>query len=365
MHGSGTCGALIYLAVSLCAHTPVAAQSLPHVSVVIGNLLPSEGGTADVQPSVLNSPFGIDFDRRGNMLIVELEGGRVHELDAAGKLTTIAGDGSKSYRGDGGPAKNATFNGMHNVAATPHGDIYISDTWNHCVRKIDKSTSTISTIAGTGKAGYHGDGGPAAEAEFNYVMCISPSPTNDKLYLADLRNRRIRVVDLQRGSVELVAGNGEKGVPRDGAVATQSPLVDPRAVAVDSQGLVYILERSGHALRVVTPNGRIRTVAGTGERGDRDGPARQAQLNSPKHLCVDGDDNVIIADDQNGLIRKYSPTTQTVTSLLGRGQSEPPVRLSHPHGVCFESGSLYVVDTGNNRILRVEEARRESLRTPP
>ena len=106
MHGTGTCGSLIYLAVSLCAHTPVAAQALPHVSVVIGNLLPSEGGTADVQPSVLNSPFGIDFDRRGNMLIVELEGGHaLRVVTPNGRIRTVAGTGERGDRD--GPARQA------------------------------------------------------------------------------------------------------------------------------------------------------------------------------------------------------------------------------------------------------------------
>jgi sugar lactone lactonase YvrE len=130
--------------------------------------------------------------------------------------------------------------------------------------------------------------------------------------------------------------------------------VDPRAVAVDSRHQVYILERGGHALRVVTRDGRIRTVAGTGERGYADGPALEAQLNSPKHLCVDAHDNVFIADDQNRAIRKYDPENRTLTTVLGRGVGDPPVQLSRPHGVCIEGGTLYVVDTGNNRILRVD-----------
>ena len=288
------------------------------------------------------------------MVIVELEGGRAHRLDPDGTLHLLAGDGSKTYKGDGGPAQHATFNGMHNVAVTPNDDIYISDTWNHCIRKIDGASGTISTIAGTGNPGYRGDGGPAGEAEFNFVMCISLSLDNDKLYVADLKNRRIRVVHLDRGIVQLVAGNGMRGVPSDGADARESPLIDPRAVAVDSKGQVYVLERGGHALRVVAADGTIRTVAGTGEKGHKDGPALRAQLNSPKHICVDHNGNVLIADDQNAAIRKYDPSTQTLTTVLGHGQGQPPVRLSRPHGVCIQEGTLFVVDTGHNRILRVD-----------
>ena len=156
------------------------SASEPNVSLVVGNLLPAEGGPADAV-SPLKSPFGVDFDSQGNMLIVELEGGRVHRLSPEGELTTIAGDGSKSYQGDGGPAAKATFNGMHNVAVTPNGDIYIADSWNHCIRKIDGKSGTISTFAGTGEAGFSGDGGPADKAKFDFIMCISLNTTNDAI----------------------------------------------------------------------------------------------------------------------------------------------------------------------------------------
>jgi sugar lactone lactonase YvrE len=325
----------------------------PKVTVVVGSLLPSEGGPADAT-SPLDSPFGIDFDSDGAMFIVELAGGRVHRLSPSGPLATIAGDGSKSYSGDGGPAAEATFNGMHNVAVTPAGDVYIADSWNHCIRRIDKDTGSIDTIAGTGEAGFSGDGGPATAATFDYVMCITLNAANNRLYVADLNNRRVRSIDLETGIVRTVAGNGQRGVPQDGASAVDSPLVDPRAVTVDSRGRVYVLERSGNALRIVSPDGKIHTVAGTGEKGFRDGPALEAQFASPKHVCVDDHDNVFIADDSNRAVRKYDPRAQRVTTVLGRGRGQPPVELLRPHGVCFEQGKLYVVDTGNNRILRVD-----------
>ena len=152
-----------------------------------------------------------------------------------------------------------------------------------------------------------------------------------------------------------VAGNGKKGIPTDGSLATESSLVDPRAVAVDSKNNVYILERSGHALRMVTPDGKIRTVAGTGKAGGADGGALTAQLNSPKHLAIDLDDNVIIADDQNKRVRRYDPNKATLTSILGSGVEKPRRGLLRPHGVCVhEDGSIYVVDTGHHRILRLK-----------
>ncbi len=342
------------LSVALNAMPTVADDDAPRVSVIVGSLLPEEGGAGSASDSPLKSPFGVDFDPAGNMFIVELEGGRVHKRTAQGLLTQISGDGTKNYSGDGGPARRAQFNGMHNVAVTPDGNAYIADSWNHCIRKIDARTGEISTVAGTGEAGFGGDGGVGTSATFNFIMCITLNHSNDALHIADLKNLRVRVLDLKTGIVQTVAGNGQKGIPADGALAKNSPLVDPRAVAADSQDNIYILERGGQALRVVSPDGKIRTVAGAGDSGFADGLALEAQLKSPKHLCVDGEDNVYIADDQNRRVRKYDPQAGTLTTVLGEGIGTPPIQLLRPHGVCVENNRLYVVDTGHNRILRIE-----------
>ena len=142
----------------------------------------------------------------------------------------------------------------------------------------------------------------------------------------------------------------------NGSLAIDSPLVDPRAVAVDSQQRIYILERNGNALRRVNPDGRIVTVAGTGEKGFQDGPALQAMFGSPKHICVDGQDRVIIADDANSAIRSYDPVTEMVSTLLGRGFGDQRVKLNQPHGVTVNHDQLIVCDTSNNRIFRLQFA---------
>ena len=271
-------------------------------------------------------------------------------LASDNKLITIAGDGTKGYEGDGGPARKATFNGMHNMAVTPSGVIYISDSWNYCVRRIDDWSGPISTVVGTGKRGFGGDNGPLKKAKFSYIMCITMNDSNDKIYIADIQNRRIRVADMVANRVSTIAGNGKKGVPQDGEKAEEAPLFDPRAVAPDSKGNVYVLERGGHALRVVRPDGLIYTVAGTGKKGKKDGPGKLAELGAPKHICVDDEDNVYIADEANDLIRKYDASTGTVSTVLGHGK----VKLDYPHGVTWEKGKLYVVDTGHNRILRLD-----------
>lgn len=331
-----------------------AQPEVGRVTLLVGSRFEREGGPAKPEASPLKNPFGIDFDRDGTMFLVELEGGRVHEWKPGGEVTVISGATENGYRGDGGPVREAIYNGMHNLAITKSGRMFISDTWNHCVREIDLASRTISTYAGTGKAGYSGDGGPAREAQFNYVMCVTLTPDEGTLLIADLNNRRIRAIDLKTNEVRTVAGNGKKGVPEDGAKAVESPLVDPRAVAADSKGRVYVLERGGHALRVVETDGTIRTVAGTGKQGYRDGPALEALLGAPKHLCVDAEDRVFIADDANGAIRCYDPKTETVGTVLGRGHGDEKLTLNRPHGVCVEKGRLYVADTYHHRLFVVD-----------
>jgi sugar lactone lactonase YvrE len=315
--------------------------------------------------AALVQPFGIDFDGAGNAYLVELQGGRVLRIDTRGILTVVAGTGTKGNDGDGGPPRKATFNGMHSLAVAPDGTVYLADTWNNRIRKLDSKAGTIAAFAGTGKKGYAGDGGPAIAAQFGGVYCIAFNPDFSKLLVTDLDNRRIRVIDMKTGVVQLVAGNGEKGVPKDGAMAGQAPLVDPRAAVFDRKGNVYILERSGHALRVVDVQGKVRTVAGTGKPGNTgdDGDARKATLNGPKHLCVDHEDNVIIADTANHVIRKYTPADGKIVRLAGTGKKGdsgtggPPLEVSfnEPHGVCIHrDGTLYVVDSMNGRVFRMK-----------
>jgi sugar lactone lactonase YvrE len=334
----------------------VASLRYAEVEFVVGDYMEAEGGSWTAEQSPLSNPFGIDFDSKGEMYVVELVGGRVHRIDSDKRVTRIAGDGSKSYAGDGGPADRATFNGMHNCAITRDDQLLIADSWNHCVRRIDLESGIVDTIIGTGEAGFSGDGGPARQATFDYVMCISLNADKSVLHITDLKNARIRNVDLVSGRVQTVAGNGSKGVPEDGSKAIDGPLVDPRAAASDGEGALYVLERNGHALRVVDPAGRIRTVAGTGKKGYRDGPALQAEFGAPKHLCVDETGNVYIADDLNGAVRRLQPNTARVETILGKGFGDERIRLLHPHGVCVRDGMLYVIDSGNNRILRMKLA---------
>src|SRR5262245_31214699 len=205
-------------------------------------------------------PFAVAFDKQGNWYVCEHKGERIVRIDPSGGAAIVAGTGEEGNSGDGGPASQAKMLDPHGIVITPEQQMYVADTRNHTIRKINLKAGIISNVAGTGKAGYSGDGGPATKAEFNGTFAIDVDPGGHNLYVADLGNRRVRKIDLKSGIVTTIAGNGEKGVPKNGADAAASPLVDPRAVAADSKGNVYILERGGNALRVVDKQGKIRTL---------------------------------------------------------------------------------------------------------
>jgi DNA-binding beta-propeller fold protein YncE len=351
---------LVSVTLALAGSAPRNAR---RVILVAGGGTGGDGGPAT--QAHLQTPFGVASDKSGNLFFVEMTGHKVRKIDPKGVLTTIAGTGTKGDGGDGGPATQAQFNGMHSLAVAPNGDVYVTDTWNSRVRKIDSRTGLITAVAGTGQKGFSGDGDPAVKARFGGIYCAALDPQARRLYLADLDNRRIRMVDLASGIVTTVAGNGQRGVPKDGAEARSAPLVDPRAVAVDGRGNVYILERSGHALRVVDAAGKIRTVAGTGQKGfgGDGGDALLALLSGPKHLCLDLDGNVIIADTDNHVIRKYLPPSGKIVRVAGSGKrgtagvGGPPeqVQFDQPHGVYVHpSGVLYIADSNNHRILKIE-----------
>lgn len=320
------------------------AQTVPTAHLVVG-----EG---------LREPFAVDFDASGRMFIAEQAG---HRISVFGNrsLTVLAGAGDVGTPEADAVGAAAHFNGPHHLLVGPDGHLYVADTFNNTVRRIDPSTGRVTRYAGTGEKGFGGDGGPAAAAQLNGAFAIDIR--NTTLYIADLGNRRIRAVDMSSGVIRTVAGNAEKGVPADGSEATRAPLVDPRAVAVDRAGRIYICERGGHALRVVDTDGRIRTVAGTGKAGFRGdgGPALAAAMNGPKHISVDADDSVLITDTENHVIRRYAPSTGTIVRVAGTGEKgaeglggpATSLQLNRPHGAYRHGGALYISDSDNHRVV--------------
>ena len=325
-----------------------------------GNL----GDGHDATKTKLIQPFGVDFDEDGIFVVEMAKGERLRVIGPrSGLIRTLAGkEGVKGDDGDGGPALNATFNGMHSLVVGP-GAIYLADTWNNRVRKYDLNTDKVTAFAGTGEKGFSGDGGPAKDAKFGGVFCVAFDPDKKSLFITDLDNRRIRKVDMASKIVTTVAGNGQKGVPKDDEEAIKQPLVDPRAACVDKGGNLWILERGGHALRVVDSKGRIKTVAGTGKAGMGAGKALEAGMNGPKHLSIDRDGSVLIADTENHRIVRYSPKDETLAVVAGTGRKgaagvggDPlKAEFNQPHGVIAhpKSGDIYISDASNGRVLKI------------
>ena len=305
----------------------------------------------------LKEPFGTGFDAAGSLWVVEMiSGNRTFKVTPDGTATHIAGKLEPGYSGDGGPALDAAFNGPHNLAVLPNGNVLIGDTWNGVIREIDVKTGTVHTLPGW-KA-------PAGKERGSGPYCITLSPDSETLHIANLS--QVFALHLPSQTAKIVAGNGKKGVPEDGALAIEAPLSDPRAAAADTAGNLYILERNGNALRVVDSQGRIRTVVNrTGKKGlaGDGGPAIDAAMNGPKHLCIDTDDTVLIADAENHVIRRYIPATGKIKRVAGTGQkgaagvggSPLECQLARPHGVTIHpaSGDLYITDSYNNRLLRI------------
>src|ERR1035438_65584 len=227
-----------------------------------------------------------------------------------GTIETIAGNGSASYSGDGGSAKLAALNVEVDVSADRAGNIFIADQFNNRIRKI-ATDGTISTVVGTGAAGYSGDGGPAVDAQINTPTGVFADIAGN-LYIADVGNQRIRKVD-PSGIITTLAGNGSKGYGGDGGPAVDASFYNAVRVVVDPSGNVLVADQSNHRIRLITPAGIVTTIAGNGAgtpasgafSGDG-GPATSASLNNPTALTVDGAGVVYFADQFNQRIRKIA-----------------------------------------------------------
>jgi sugar lactone lactonase YvrE len=242
-------------------------------------------------------------DAAGNLFVLDAGNQRVRRVDRQGVITTVAGDGRVSFGGDGGPATRASLYEAKGVAVDQAGNLYIADTFHHRIRKVDRA-GIITTVAGNGVGGFSGDGGPATQASLNFPYDIAPDSSGN-LYIADLGNYRIRKVRAN-GIISTVAGNGQSGFSGDFGPATEATLYSAGGVAADENGNLYMADLGNYRIRKVSANGIISTVAGNGVRGfSGDGSAAtQASLGGPIHVTLDAAGNLYIADTPNQRIRR-------------------------------------------------------------
>jgi streptogramin lyase len=323
-----------------------------------------DGGPA--MKAELHDPFDVALDRDGNLFFSDTMNHCVRRVDAhTNVITTVAGSGKKGYSGDGGPATDATMNEPYGIALDADGNLYIVDRLNACVRRVDAKSKTISTIAGTGKPGFGGDGGRGGEAQLREPNGVALDGRG-KLYIADVRDQRVRVLDLKTGIISTFCGTGDKKQAGDGGPYQKATLLGPRAVAVGPDGSVYICEREGNAIRRVNlANGTIERVAGTGVAGytGDGGPALKATFRGPKEMKVDPAGNIYVVDTENHAIRRIDTTTGMIETVAGSGAAgrsggggpATAAKLNRPHGVCVApEGGFYIGDTLNHRIRRVK-----------
>ena len=316
----------------------------------------------------VDNPYGVVAGPDGALYFCEVDTGRTRRLDLrTGRLTTVAGTGEKAYAGDGGAALRASFSAPHEIRFDREGSLFVVERDAHVVRSVDGRTGLVSTVAGTGEAGFSGDGGPASEAQLRQPHSIAFGAAGN-LLICDIGNQRLREVDMGAGTISTLSGTGERDSTPDEAPLEGTALRGPRSIDTDDQGNAYLVLREGNAvLRLDLQGGRLQRIAGTGERGfgGDGGQAMAATFNGPKGIAFSASDqSLYIVDTENHAIRRMSLATGVIETVLGTGErgdgpdGDPhECSLARPHGVFVHEGVVYVTDSENHRVRALEGAR--------
>ena len=325
-----------------------------------------QGRAADGAPAataMLDQPYGVTVDRASILYWADFGSDRVMMLrPGSGVVSVVAGNGTKGYVGDGGPAKSAQLSAPHEVRFDRKGNMLIAERDAHVVRRIDRASDVISTLVGTGAPGFGGDGGPSQKAFLKQPHSIALD-ARDNLYVCDIQNNRVRCRNAVSGLLTTFAGNGEIADTPDEA-PLGAPLHGPRSIDIAPDGTMYLILREGNKVFAVDPAHKtLKRIAGTGAKGyagDK-GPARDAQWNGPKGIAYAPNGSLYISDTENHVIRKVSLKDGSVETVAGTGQrgdgpdGDPlACALARPHGVFVHDGLLYIGDSENHRIRALE-----------
>jgi streptogramin lyase len=309
----------------------------------------------------VNHPYGLAIGPDGALYFCDIDNHAVRRLDLnSGKMTTVAGSGENGNSGDGGPAAKAALGQPYEVRFDKSGDMFFVDMPNHVVRRVDRKTGVITTVAGTGQAGFAGDGGPAVKAPLRSPHSIA-FDREGRLLICDIGNHRVRRVNLRRGTIETFLGTGERKPTPDGAPIAGTPFNGPRAIDVAPDGTMYLALREGNAVYRIDPKrNRVTRIGGTGEKGltGDGGPAVKATLNGPKGLALGPRGLLYVADTENHAIRRIDLKTGIISTVAGTGErgdgpdGDPlKCRMNRPHGVFVGgAGEVYIGDSEAHRI---------------
>lgn len=319
-----------------------------------------DGGLA--RDAGAGEPYGLTIGPDGALYFCDIAFHVIRRVDKEGRISTVAGSGKKGYAGDGGPATQALLGEPYEIKFDADGTMYFVEMVNNLVRKVDKA-GMISTVAGTGKSGFSGDGGAAREATFNKPHSIALDGRG-ALFICDIGNHRVRRVDLKTGIVTTFTGTGEKSVLKDGSSFLNAAVSGPRAIDFASAGDAILALREGNSVyRLDLAKQQFAHLAGTGKQGytGDGGPARSATLSGPKGVAIAPNGDIFLADTESHTVRVLRQSNAIIETVVGDGKKHDgpdgnptSCGLARPHGVCVDSaGNVFIGDSENYRVRKL------------
>ena len=345
---------------------PLAVLNPGNIDTVVGNgawIYRGDNVLATTAPIFL--PMGIVVDAAGNIFLSDSSNNRLRRVDGVtGIITTVAGNGTPGFAGDGGAATQAEISAPSGIVLDGAGNLFFTDTGNHCVRRVDAFTGIITTVAGTaGVQGFGGDGGAATAAKLSLPEGLTFDAAGN-LYIADTGNNAVREVDALTAKIRTIAGTGTGSYNGDNRVATTATLNSPWSVIVAQDNSIYIADLSNARVRKIDVAGVITTVTGNGSKGASGdgGPATAAQVDAPAALALDPAGNLYIADSGNNRVRRINATTGFMETITGTGSAAftgdaGPANIATiygPYALYFDNGgNLFLADMFHNRVRRI------------